>query len=323
MSALIARIQQGSESRWAKLVSAAPHRPEDSVEVHFLASSAATTAQLLAELSAGAGQPADHASVSAGDFLSPVTTDATLICQGLNYREHAAEAGHHIRKANLFFQKGSSSLSSPYGDIVRPGGVELLDYEVEIGVVLRCSVGSGTLVTTENIGDFVAGFVLCNDVSARDTMFGAAFFQWFQGKSYRTFCPVGPVLYLLEPSEVAASLDSLHITLELRGEVRQSASSSQLIHKIPDTLNQIGQFMDLKAGDLLLTGTPGGVLAHPTPDILGVLKTHLFDDERRKKELVKGFKQIDPFLQPGDLLTLSFKDKGQDIDLGGQYCRIV
>lgn len=323
MSALIARVEFDSDFRWARLTTAVPHRPEDKLEVELLNSTATTTAALIAELATGNAQVSQTATVSGKDFLSPVTSDAALICQGLNYWEHAAEAGHKTRKANLFFQKASSSLSGPYDDIIRPEGVELLDYEAEFGAILRRPIEKGENVTPDNVGDYVAGFVLCNDISARDTQFGASFFQWFQGKSYRTFCPTGPVLYLLEPEEVVPALENLHFSLEFRGDVRQSASSTQLIYKVPETLTQLAEIIDLKPGDMLLTGTPGGVLAHPGPEILEILKTHIFDDATRKGEFVDSFKKKDPFLQPGDTLTLSFKDNAQGIDLGGQYCRIT
>jgi len=116
------------------------------------------------------------------EILSPITSDSTLVCQGLNYSEHAAEAQQHTRRSNLIFAKASSSLTGPYSPIVRPTDVELLDYEVEIGLVLRTELTADAHVSNENIGHYVAGVVLCNDVSARDTMFGASFLQWFPSR---------------------------------------------------------------------------------------------------------------------------------------------
>src|SRR6202040_4257213 len=130
-------------------------------------------------------------------------------------------AQHAVRKSNLIFSKASSSLTGPYNDIVRPASVQLLDYEVEFGVVLRKTLTEPIEITDSKIGDIVAGIVLANDVSARDTMFGSTFFQWFQGKSARTFCPVGPALWLLDRDEVAEALGSIQITLWLNGELRQ------------------------------------------------------------------------------------------------------
>lgn len=321
----IVRYKVDRETRWGRLVSTAPTRPDDRVTVEPIAPSVPTTAALLAEYAATGALRGSGATVSlaARDITSPVTGDATLICQGLNYRDHAAESGHGARKANLLFSKASSSLTGPYDDIIRPEGVELLDYEAEIGLVLRKAVTAGTVVREADVGDYVGAVVLCNDVSARDVMFGASFLQWFQGKSYRTFCPTGPVLYLLEPEEVARVLGSLGFSLEYRGSTRQSANSADQIYKAPETLTQIGALLDLKPGDLVLTGTPGGVLAQGSPTTARIMATHLFDDATRRAELVVESKKASTFLQPGDTLALRLRDEANGVDLGGQFSRIA
>ncbi|WP_065757542.1 fumarylacetoacetate hydrolase family protein [Sphingobium chlorophenolicum] len=295
------------------------------IEVVPIATDATTTAGLIAAIDADPALPSRGKAVriEAATLLSPVTSDATLICQGLNYREHAAEAGHHERKANLFFAKASSSLTGPYADIVRPAGVELLDYEIEVGIVLRRAIRTDEVVTSETIGSYVAGAVLCNDISARDTMFGASFMQWYQGKSYRGFCPAGPVLYLLDPPEAAAALGRLEIELTYDGKVRQSASTAELLYGPAETLTQLSQIMDLKPGDMVLTGTPGGVMAQGTPKLLESLKAFLFDDIRRRDEMRLEMKQLANFLQPGEVLSLRMKDAEAGRDLGGQFSRIV
>ena len=325
MSLLIVRYRDGNGVRWAKLTGAPPAHRTDMVEIAPIDTDAQTTADLIVAL-AGDSVPADYGKavqISAADLLSPVTTDARILCQGLNYGAHAAEAGHHVRKQNLFFMKASSTLSGPYSDIVRPQEVQLLDYEVEIGVVLRTDLLGATQVTDANIGDYVAGVVLCDDVSARDVMFGASFLQWFQGKSFRTFCPAGPVLCLLEPGEVAETLASLEIKLWLNGELRQSAASAQLIYKPAETLTQLSGFMDMKRGDLLLTGTPGGVIAQGTPKVLDILKSQLMDDEARRTALCEEFQAKATFLQPGDVVTANLNDVRLGRDLGGQSNTII
>lgn len=324
MAVSLVRIGIEGRFQWGRLLGSPPRRPDDIVKVELL-SEAATTAGLLAEFdsSAGFAGVGTTLSVEARHIASPVTPDATLICQGLNYGDHAQESGHHARKANLLFAKASSSLCGPYDDIVRPEGVELLDYEAEIGIVMRKAITAGTKVDASNVGEYIAAVTLCNDVSARDVMFGASFLQWFQGKSYRTFCPAGPVLYWMEPREVAGILDNLSFALEYRGETRQSASSAQQIYKAPETLTQVAGLMDLKPGDMILTGTPGGVLAQGTPPLARILATNLFDDATRRSELVVESKKADPFLQPGDTLELSLRDEANDMDLGRQFSRIV
>ena len=325
MALLLVRFNHENKSTWGKLLGTCPHSPEDQVDIQPLATSAAVTSEVIDEFSSNANlvESGEPITVDAKDLLSPVTTDATILCQGLNYASHASESGHQTRKANLFFAKASSSICGPYDNIVRPKGVELLDYEVEIGVVLRKAVELGTVVTDENVGDYVGGFVLANDVSARDTMFGAGYFQWFQGKSFRTFCPLGPVLYLLEPGEVSKILGSLALSLEYEGETKQASNSSLQLYKAPETLTQAADFMDLKPGDLLLTGTPGGVLAHGTPEVLAILKDYLVDDSGRREQLVEEFKSHHPFLQPGDTLKLTLKDEVNGLELGSQLSKII
>jgi len=164
-------------------------------------------------------------------------------------------------------------LTGPYSPIVRPTDVELLDYEVEIGLVLRTELTADAHVSNENIGHYVAGVVLCNDVSARDTMFGASFLQWFHGKSFRGFCPCGPVLILLDRDEVVPTLANLRIELSVNGEQRQAADTSQLIFPPGQTLTELSAWLDLKPGDLLLTGTPGGVTATASAGFVDALGT--------------------------------------------------
>ncbi|MCB4861521.1 fumarylacetoacetate hydrolase family protein [Sphingobium fuliginis ATCC 27551] len=325
MALMIVRYDEGAGPRWAVLTGDAPEGPVDRVEGRGIASGAKTLGELIGAIEAAPDLTATGEAVrfAASALLSPVTPDATLICQGLNYDEHAAEAGHHVRKENLLFAKASSSLCGAYADIVRPKGVELLDYEVEVGIVLRRPLEAGTTVTAGNLGSYLAGVVLCNDVSARDTMFGASFMQWFQGKSYRTFCPAGPVFYLLEPEEVAATVDNLELSLTYDGKVRQSANTGQLIYKPAETLTQIAAIMDLKPGDMVLTGTPGGVIAQGTPGLIELLKTNLLNDAARRDGMRVEMKTLGRFLQPGDELNLTLRDGVSGMSLGGQRSRIT
>lgn len=325
MALMIVRFSDAGTTGFGRLLSPAPSDPRDELAIIALATPARTTAEIITQLDLEP-QLADRGArrtISASQLLSPVTDEATLICQGLNYRDHAAEAGHHERKANLFFAKSSSSLSGPYADIVRPSDVELLDYEVEIGVVLRKALTKDDAVDETNVGAFLAGVVLCNDVSARDTMFGASFLQWFQGKSYRTFCPTGPILYLLEPAEVAPVLEDLNITLSRNGKLCQSATSSRLIYKPAETLAGLAAIMDLKPGDMVLTGTPGGVIAQGTPGLINILKTQLLDDIQRRDQMRAEMKALGRFLGPGDTLTLSMRTAAAGVELGSQRCEVV
>ena len=318
MALLIVRYRDQGVIRWGKLIGHAPSAAAVRVQIAPLKANATTTAALIAAFDASELDEADKPiSLPAAALLSPITSDATLVCQGLNYVSHAAEAQQHERKQNLFFAKASSSLTGPFDNIERPRDVQLLDYEVEFAVVLRAALGQGINVDDENLGDYVAGVVLCNDVSARDTMFGASFLQWYQGKSYRTFCPAGPVLYLLEKTEATNVIANLEIKLWVNGEVRQSASSSQLIFKPAETLTQLSKIVDLKAGDLLLTGTPGGVTSPASPKLIEILKTNLMADDVRRDALRVEMAAFRPFLKPGDVVTATLHDRTFENSLGG------
>src|SRR5882757_4651659 len=176
MAMLIVRYQEADRVRWGRLAGNAPTHAIDAVQVEPIICDAITTEGLLSELeSRGCLATTAATQIPASRLLSPVTSRAQLICQGLNYATHAAEAQQHVRRSNLIFAKASSSLTGPFASVIRPPEVELLDYEVEIGLVIRQDLLAATQVTDTNVGDVVAAVVLCNDVSARDVMFGASF----------------------------------------------------------------------------------------------------------------------------------------------------
>ena len=320
---LLIRFLEGNTPRWAELRGKAPAAADDVVDVVPFDIAAASTAELIAALDQDSVGRLDSTQIAARQLLSPISADATLVCQGLNYADHADEASHGHRKSNLIFGKASSSICGPYDDILRPPMVELLDYEVEFALVMRAALLQNSHVTEDNISDFVAGFVLCNDVSARDIQFGESLIQWFRGKSYRTFCPTGPLLCLPEKRELATILRSLEVKLWVNGGLRQSAKSAQLIWRPVETLNYVRSFMNLKAGDLLLTGTPGGVTAPVTPAVVEIVKAHLFADDLRLKALRAEMTKGRPFLQPGDVVTASLTDCRQNGSLGGQQNKVA
>src|SRR5882724_3786767 len=323
MGTMLVRYLHAERVSWGKLVGDAPRSAKDSLAVEPLKTGVSTTRELISLLDANALEFEATLTLGASQLLSPITSDSTLVCQGLNYAEHAAEAQQHTRRSNLIFAKASSSLTGPYSPIVRPTDVELLDYEVEIGLVLRTELTADAHVSNDNIGSYVAGVVLCNDVSARDTMFGASFLQWFHGKSYRSFCPAGPTFYWLAPDEVPATLESLSIKLWLNGELRQSASSSQLIYKPGETLTHLARYLDLEPGDMLLTGTPGGVTSPASPKLVEILKTHLMADEARREALRAEMTKGRPFMKPGDVVTATLHDELRGQSLGGQENSVI
>jgi 2-keto-4-pentenoate hydratase/2-oxohepta-3-ene-1,7-dioic acid hydratase in catechol pathway len=258
-------------------------------------------------------------------LLSPLTKPSKLLCQGLNYRDHRDESGmtqDAAEKENItFFMKDNSSLCGPNDDIIRPTECRLLDYEIELGLVLGKAITGPLELTEEQLEDYVAGMLICNDVSARDIMFGASFLQWYMGKSFRTFCPAGPILYIFEPGEINKIFD-LNLNLWLNGELRQSTHTSLLIHSPWEALAALSEIVDMDVGDCLLTGTPGGVIAQATPNMAKTLSSQLFHDAVRKESLVAAELARASYLKQGDELRLEIRSPDGSVDLGMQVCHI-
>ena len=269
-------------------------------------------------------QPAglEHRAVEAVTVLAPVTRDVQIFCQGLNYASHREEGGVREAKGeNLIFSKPPSTISGPHDDIVRPLGCELLDYEIELALLMKNDLPANAPVTSDSLMRYVGAMTLANDVSARDLMFGAPMLQWFKGKGQRTFCPTGPILYLLDENE-GDLLANMHLTLKLNGEVRQDATTDQLIFEPAETLTELAAFADVKRGDMLLTGTPGGVILNATPRVGLSILLNLTNDSRRRRKLVAAQRKV-RYLQPGDRLELSARSRDGQLDLGTQHSTIV
>ena len=263
------------------------------------------------------------------EFQAPLSREIQLLAQGLNYASHRAEGGYKgeteeeaAAEENLLFMKASSSISKPNETILRPSGCRLLDYEIELGIVLKRDIHSSVQVTDENLCDYVGGFILCNDVSARDLMFGAPAMQWYRGKSHRTFCPSGPVLFLPDPEDFS-QLYRLELKLHLNGKLMQDAVTSQLIHKPPKTLTELSEFNDMNAGDCILTGTPGGVLVELTPKAALAIVFNMRNNKKRRAKFTKAQLSQSDFLKPGDVLDLEIKSSDGSIDLGKQHNEIA
>lgn len=254
-------------------------------------------------------------------FNSPVSPDVQLFCQGLNYADHREESGGGGEESSVFM-KAASSICGPNETILRPQGCQLLDYEIELALVLKEGLTQLTKIDDKNLASYVGGLVLCNDVSARDFMFGAPMLQWFKGKSQRTFCPMGPVLYLMDEDDFKY-LFSLQLILKLNGNVKQSATTDLLIHRPAETLSEISGFADMAAGDCLLTGTPGGVLAQTNIKVGLSILLNFTNDKKRRQKFTQAQLSRTRFLEPGDQLELSIRTANGEIDLGVQRNEIA
>jgi len=255
-------------------------------------------------------------------LLSPVTKPARIICQGVNYSSHREESGMAAQRPpfNLIFSKADSALTGPYSDIICPSHVKLLDYEIELGLVIGKEITGKIEVNEENISEYVAGLVIANDISARDIQLPQG--QWLKGKSYRTFCPTGPYLYLWDKEE-APVIHQLDLKLWVNDELRQSANTSQLLYKPAETLTELSGIMDLSAGDLLLTGTPGGVAQKLTPEVSEQMMNPFLDGRKKMEIFIESQLGNDRFLKHHDVVRCEIKSADGKIDLGVQINKVL
>lgn len=191
---------------------------------------------------------------------APITRPSKIVCVGLNYHDHAAEQNVSLPEHPLLFSKASSSVIGPYDEVVLPEACKQVDYEVELALVIGCQA---TRVTEADAYGYIAGYTVANDVTGRDIQFRQR--QWHQGKSYDTFCPVGP--YLVTKDEIPDP-HTLDVRLMLNGETMQDSNTDNLIFNVPTMISRISHAMTLFPGDMILTGTPAGVGIFRDPKIL-------------------------------------------------------
>lgn len=184
---------------------------------------------------------------------SPIARPGHLVCAGLNYADHAAEAGMAIPEEPLLFTKAPNTVIGPTDDVHIPRGATKVDYEVELGIVIGSTCRY--LDSPADAWSCIAGYVVSNDVSERAFQIERGG-QWMKGKSAETFNPLGPWLVTPDEVDISAGLD---LWLDVDGARRQSGSTSSLIFGIDVLLHYISQFLVLDPGDLINTGTPPGV----------------------------------------------------------------
>ncbi|HEY3989745.1 MAG TPA: fumarylacetoacetate hydrolase family protein [Acidobacteriaceae bacterium] len=190
-------------------------------------------------------------------LLAPLLRPPRIFCVGLNYLDHAAESKMVVQPVPTVFMKLASGITGPESEIVLPANSTQPDYEAELAVVIG---RAATNVTRENWRECVFGYAILNDVSARDVQLATS--QWTLGKSFPTFCPIGP--YVVTADEVTDP-HSLDVRLTINGETMQQANTRDLIFDIPAVLGYISAIVPLEAGDIVSTGTPPGVGLGRTP----------------------------------------------------------
>lgn len=206
-----------------------------------------------------------------------VTQPNKIICVGLNYRKHADETNAPYPEFPILFNKFNNTLTGHLCDIAVPKVTKQLDYEVELGIVIG---KSAKYISKEEALNHVFGYCTVNDLSARDLQLRTQ--QWLLGKSCDDFSPIGP--YLVTADEVGDP-NNLKLTTTVNGEVRQNSNTSDMIFYCDEIISYISQHMTLYPGDVILTGTPEGV-------VLGL------PEEKRV------------YLQPGDQVTVEIEKLG-------------
>ena len=272
-----------------------------------IATPPATTGELLAHRTAidAAAHTARTVPMDSLRLISPVTVPCRVMAQMTNFASHVKGAGMDPKTVPLtFFRKTSGSINGPFDTIIKPPHVKLLDYEVEIGLVIGHDMPVGTEITESNLADFIAGLVATNDVSARDVQLTKT--QFYEAKSYPTFTPVGPALVLLDADELNR-FDDLRLELQVNGEVRQKMLvHGDMIYPPLQALQSLARFQRLGTGDLVMTGTPVGTAlgAPPKP---AELQAFLKREASNPK-----------YLQHGDIVGVSIATDDVAIDLGTQ-----
>lgn len=211
----------------------------------------------------------------------PISRPQKILCLGRNYIKHAEEWGNTVPEEPIFFSKLSSSLLPHNQAITVPANIGRVDHEIELAVVIGKSgyrIGEGKAL------EYVAGYTIVNDVTARDMQIEHMKKQrpWTLSKGMDTFCPMGPFLV---PRDAIADPHALDLELRVNGEVRQKANTGDMVYKIPVLLSHISKYITLTTGDIICTGTPEGTLPIEPGDVieakidgLGILRNRVVEE---------------------------------------------
>ncbi|XP_038641094.1 fumarylacetoacetate hydrolase domain-containing protein 2A isoform X2 [Scyliorhinus canicula] len=194
-------------------------------------------------------------------LLSPITNPDKVVCVGMNYMDHCLEQNVPNPKEPIIFSKFGSSIVGPYSDIIHPAESNEVDWEVELAFVIG---KRGKHIKKEEAMDYVAGFTIANDISARDWQMKRNGKQWLLGKTFDTFCPLGPAIVT---RDALSDPHNLGIRCRVNEEVMQDSNTNQLIFKTEALVTWMSQFVTLYPGDVFLTGTPSGVGVFRKPPI--------------------------------------------------------
>ena len=184
-------------------------------------------------------------------LLAPIMRPPKIICLGLNYRDHAAETGATIPKEPIIFMKPRTAIIGTHEKIIKPAFVKELDYEGELAIVIGKKAKNVSAAEAKN---YVFGYTVFNDVSAREIQFGDK--QWTRGKSFDTFAPTGPCI-----TTKAQLPDTSNLTIRtwVNGELRQNGTTRNMVFNVEEIVHHLSRVMTLEPCDIIATGTPAGV----------------------------------------------------------------
>lgn len=192
-------------------------------------------------------------------FLPTIPEPEKIICVGLNYLDHCEETGMEPPKSPVIFSKYANAIIGHNDAIEIPINSNEVDFEAELAIVIG---KEAKRVSEEEANDYVFGYTILNDISARDQQFSDG--QWSRGKTADTFAPIGPVIVT---KDEVGNPHELTISLELNGEIMQDSNTNNLIFTVPQIISFLSQSMTLKPGDLIATGTPPGVGMGRSPKV--------------------------------------------------------
>lgn len=190
----------------------------------------------------------------------PIARPAKIICIGKNYTEHAKEGGFDAPTSPLLFSKTPNTLNGPFDPVLMPTSSGRIDWEVELAVVIA---KEGKHIAAEQAPGYIAGYSVFNDVSGRQAQFADS--QWFRGKSFDTFAPMGPALVTADEIE---NVQNLKLTAKVNGQLMQSGTTRDMIFDINFLIADISTDITLMPGDIIATGTPSGVGIFRDPPIV-------------------------------------------------------
>lgn len=191
--------------------------------------------------------------------LAPISNPGKVVCVGNNYMDHCIEQNVEPPKQPMIFSKWASCIIGPNDTVILPEDSEQVDYEAELAVIIG---KEGKDISEDQALDYIFGYTVMNDVSARDVQFKDV--QWVRGKSYDTFAPLGPTIVTADEIKDPHNLD---IKLTVNGETLQNSNTKNLIHKIPYIISYLSRGFTFKPGDVIATGTPHGVGVFRNPPI--------------------------------------------------------